>query len=113
MQASRRITPNTKCVTPARWGNRGAEHGAEKRERFTDAASMRRHWKSTEGSTMTEAAATQTKCTYCGKPAEKVVRRSIHDRTRDPYTNRQVLRTRELPFCSAEHASNYQMGCEG
>jgi len=48
MQASRRITPNTKCVTPARWGNRGAEHGAEKRERFTDAASMRRHWKSTD-----------------------------------------------------------------
>lgn len=29
MQASRRITPNTKCVTPARWGNRGAEHGLE------------------------------------------------------------------------------------
>ena len=29
MQASRRITPNTKCVTPARWGNRGAEHGME------------------------------------------------------------------------------------
>ncbi len=62
---------------------------------------------------MTEAAATETKCTYCGNPAEKVVRRNIHDRTRDPYTNRQVLRTRELPFCSAEHASNYQMGCEG
>jgi hypothetical protein len=74
---------------------------------------MRRHWKSTEGNTMTDAAATQTKCTYCGKPAEQVVRRNIHDRTRDPYTNRQVLRTRELPFCSAEHASNYQMGCEG
>lgn len=52
MQASRRRTPNTKCVTPARWGNRGAEHGAEKDHRFTDAASMRRHWKSNLKKTM-------------------------------------------------------------
>lgn len=38
MQASRRRTPNTKCVTPARWGNRGAEHGADcNTEFFTDA----------------------------------------------------------------------------
>lgn len=38
MQASRRITPNTKCVTPARWGNRGAAHGADSNtEFFTDA----------------------------------------------------------------------------
>lgn len=40
MQASRRITPNTKCVTPARWGNRGAAHGADSNtEFFTDAPS--------------------------------------------------------------------------
>ena len=31
MQASRRRTPNTKCVTPARWGNRGAAYGMENR----------------------------------------------------------------------------------
>lgn len=38
MQASRRRTPNTKCVTPARWGNRGAAHGADSNtEFFTDA----------------------------------------------------------------------------
>jgi len=38
MQASRRRTPNTKCVTPARWGNRGDAHGADSNtEFFTDA----------------------------------------------------------------------------
>ncbi|WP_323568348.1 hypothetical protein [Pseudomonas sp. AB12(2023)] len=62
---------------------------------------------------MTETAVIQTKCSYCGKPAEKVVRREITDRTCDPYSNRQILRTREMEFCSSEHASNYQMGCEG
>lgn len=31
MQASRRRTPNTKFVTPARWGIRGAAHGMENR----------------------------------------------------------------------------------
>ncbi|AUO22501.1 hypothetical protein [Pseudomonas sp. NC02] len=60
-----------------------------------------------------QQAAEPVKCTYCGKPADPVVKREIHDRTRCQFSNRQVLRTRELPFCSKEHGSNYQMGCEG
>lgn len=56
---------------------------------------------------------TTTKCTYCGKPAEKVVKREIHDRSRDRYTNRPCVRTRTMDFCSAECGGRYQMGCEG
>lgn len=53
MQASRRRTPNTKCVTPARWGNRGAEHGAESNtEFFTDAPGDGCIGKTTEDTTM-------------------------------------------------------------
>lgn len=38
IQASRRRTPNTKCVTSARWGNRGDAYGADSStEFFTDA----------------------------------------------------------------------------
>ena len=43
---------------------------------------------------------TTTKCTYCGKPAEKVVKREIHDRSRDPHSNRPCVRTRTMEFCS-------------
>lgn len=57
--------------------------------------------------------ATTVKCTYCGKPAEPVFKREIIDRARHPSTGRAYVRTRELPFCSKEHGSNYQMGCEG
>jgi hypothetical protein len=53
MQASRRRTPNTKCVTPARWGNRGAEHGADSNtEFFTDAPGDGCIGKTTGGSSM-------------------------------------------------------------
>jgi hypothetical protein len=59
------------------------------------------------------ATVSTTKCTYCGKPAEQIVKREIHDRDRDPYTNRARLRTRTLEFCSDQCGSRYQMGCEG
>jgi hypothetical protein len=53
MQASRRRTLNRKCVTPARWGNRGAAHGADSNtELFTDAPGDGCIGKTTEGSTM-------------------------------------------------------------
>ena len=56
MQASRRITPNTKCVTPARWGNRGAEHGMENRFHWLALATGPDGKSNTlEGKTMNEA----------------------------------------------------------
>ncbi|MBY8934240.1 hypothetical protein [Pseudomonas fluorescens] len=57
--------------------------------------------------------ATTVKCAYCGKPADPVVKREIIDRDRHPATGRAYVRTREMSFCSKEHGSNYQMGCEG
>ncbi|WP_060538594.1 hypothetical protein [Pseudomonas sp. NBRC 111125] len=63
---------------------------------------------------MNQAAETATtKCLYCGKPAEKVVKREIIDRSRDPHTNRPYVRTRTLDFCSTDCGGKYQMGCEG
>ena len=53
------------------------------------------------------------KCTYCGKPANPVVHKKIIDQAYDNVRRKKYVRTRELPFCSAEHGSNYQMGCEG
>ncbi|MCS3839414.1 endogenous inhibitor of DNA gyrase (YacG/DUF329 family) [Pseudomonas sp. JAI111] len=62
---------------------------------------------------MNETTTTTTKCTYCGKPADPVVKREIIDRASHPTSGKKYVRTRELPFCSKEHGSNYQMGCEG
>lgn len=71
------------------------------------------HWETNRSPAMTDTPQATTKCTYCGKPADPVVKREIIDRATHPGTNKRYVRTRELPFCSKEHGSNYQMGCEG
>ena len=58
-------------------------------------------------------AATTTKCTRCGKPAEPAIYRNIIDRAYCSVRRKQYVRQQSLPFCSEEHASHHQMSCEG
>lgn len=53
------------------------------------------------------------RCPYCSQPIETPVKRTIIDRGYDNVKRKQVVRKREMEFCSAEHGAFYQMGCEG
>lgn len=52
-------------------------------------------------------------CPFCGKPIDEPVKRRIVDRGWDHMRHKQFVREREMEFCSEEHATSYQMGCEG
>lgn len=55
----------------------------------------------------------EKKCPYCGHPITSPHTSRIIDRSRDPVTRKQYVRTREIEFCSPKCGGNYQMGCEG
>ena len=57
----------------------------------------------------------EVECARCRRKTSKPVMRKITDIGVD-FVNgrpRRHVRTRELPFCSEEHASHHQMSCEG
>lgn len=60
-----------------------------------------------------ETEAAKPSCPYCSKPMLTPYTGKITDRGYDNYRKKQYVRTREMQFCSAPCAGNYQMGCEG